>query len=135
MKRFFTAEEANAALGEVRPLAERLVAHRHSLAAAQTRQAGVATQIAANGGDLSPQDVREAASEVERAVAGIADCLQRLDALGVQVKDIDVGLLDFPARRRSGEPVLLCWKVGEPEVAYWHGEDEGFAGRRPLPLD
>jgi hypothetical protein len=50
------------------------------------------------------------------------------------VKDLDRGLVDFPALHR-GEEVLLCWQVGEGEVAYWHGLEEGFAGRKPLPLD
>jgi hypothetical protein len=57
--------------------------------------------------------------------------VERLQALGVQVKDLDRGLVDFPALR-DGEEVLLCWQVGEEVVAYWHGVDEGFAGRKPL---
>ena len=52
-------------------------------------------------------------------------------ALGVLVKDLDRGLVDFPALR-DGEEVLLCWQVGEGEIAYWHGLEEGFAGRKPL---
>ena len=50
------------------------------------------------------------------------------------VKDLDRGLVDFPAFRH-GEEVLLCWQVGEDEIGYWHGVDDGFAGRKPLPLD
>src|SRR5207247_2575248 len=73
-----------------------------------------------------------AAREVAREVDGIADCVRQIDEAGVQVKDLDEGLLDFPARR-GHEDVLLCWKVGEPEVAFWHGLEEGFAGRKPLP--
>jgi hypothetical protein len=53
---------------------------------------------------------------------------------GAQVKDLDSGLIDFPALRR-GETVLLCWQLGEDEIAWWHSVDDGFAGRRPLPLD
>ena len=68
---------------------------------------------------------------VESEVDGIADCVRRFNDAGVQVKDLDEGLLDFPARRGQ-EEVLLCWKVGEPEIAFWHGLDEGFAGRKPL---
>jgi hypothetical protein len=53
----------------------------------------------------------------------------------VQVKDLDRGLVDFPARHpESGEDVLLCWELGEPEVAYWHDLESGFAGRKPLPF-
>jgi hypothetical protein len=59
----------------------------------------------------------------------------RLERLGVIVKDADRGLVDFPALRESGEEVLLCWQVGEDEIGYWHGLEEGFAGRKPLPLD
>jgi hypothetical protein len=132
MPRFFTVEEANEALESLRPIAERMVAHRRALAEAQVRQAELVAQIAGNGGDLSPGEVRDAAAEVAREVEGIAECVRQIDEAGVQVKDLDEGLLDFPARR-GDEDVLLCWKVGEPEVGFWHGLEEGFAGRKPLP--
>jgi hypothetical protein len=132
--RVFTPEEANEALAEVRPLAERMVQARHSLAAAAGRQRELVIRIAGNGGDLSPGDVRDAAAAVEREVATIAECVAALEAAGVQVKDMDEGLVDFPARH-AGRDILLCWKVGEPSVSYWHGLDEGFAGRKPLPFD
>ena len=64
----------------------------------------------------------------------MARAAERLQRLGVLVKDLDRGLVDFPALR-EGEEVLLCWQVGEDEIAHWHGVDEGFAGRKPLPLD
>jgi hypothetical protein len=129
--RHFTPEQANEALGEVRPIAEEMVRHNRALAAAQIRQAELIARIAGNGGDLAPADVREAAEAVTKAADAVADCVRRLDDAGVQVKDLAEGLLDFPAKR-GGEDVLLCWKVGEPRVAFWHGLDEGFAGRRPL---
>jgi len=132
MPRLFTVEEANEALETLRPIAERMVEHRRALARAQIRQAELVTQIAGNGGDLSPGEVRDAMEEVAREVDGIADCVRQIDEAGVQVKDLDEGLLDFPARR-GHEDVLLCWKVGEPEVAFWHRLEEGFAGRKPLP--
>ncbi len=50
------------------------------------------------------------------------------------MKDLDSGLVDFPALH-EGETVLLCWQLGEDEIAWWHHEEDGFAGRRPLPLD
>jgi hypothetical protein len=134
MPRLFTPEEANAALAEVRPLAERMVEARRALAAAARRQRGLVFRIAGNGGDLSPGEVRDATADVERQVAVVRDCVAALEAAGVQVKDLDEGLVDFPARH-GGHDVLLCWKVGEPEVAYWHGLEEGFAGRKPLPFD
>jgi hypothetical protein len=130
----FTPAEANAALTEIRPIAERMVAHRRALVDAQIRQAQLVTRIATNGGDFTPGEVRDAAEEVAREVDGIAECVRQISDAGVQIKDVDEGLLDFPARR-GDEDVLLCWKVGEPEVAFWHGLEEGFAGRKPLPLD
>jgi hypothetical protein len=132
--RLFTPEEANEALAEVRPVAERMVRARRMLTAAVRRQRELVMRIAGNGGDLSPGEVRDAATEAERAVAAIDECVATLDAAGVQVKDLDEGLVDFPARH-AGRDILLCWKVGEPAVAHWHGVDEGFAGRKPLPFD
>ena len=134
MTRLFTPEEANAALEHVRPIAEEMVSRSRALAQAQIRQAELVTRIAGNGGDLTPSEVRDVAEEVARAADGVAECVRRLDEAGVQVKDLGEGLIDFPARH-AGEDVLLCWKVGEPEVGFWHGLDEGFAGRKALPFD
>jgi hypothetical protein len=131
--RYFTPEEANEALEAVRPLAERLVEHRRTLADAQARRAQLAEQIAGNGGGIPPSELAEAAQDVEEHAAGVALCIREIGSLGGQVKDLDEGLVDFPARR-GDEDVLLCWKLGEDEVGHWHGAEEGFAGRRPLPF-
>jgi hypothetical protein len=132
--RTFTPEEANAALAEVRPLVERMVAARAVLLDAQRRQAELVTRIASNGGGLTPPDVAAVAAEVQQATAELVAVLEELERVGVQVKDLDRGLVDFPCEHR-GDVVLLCWELGEDEVAFWHGADEGFAGRKPLPLD
>ena len=132
--RTFTPEEANAALAEVRPLVERMVAAREALLDAQRRQAQLVGRVASNGGGLTPPDVSAVAAEVQRAGAELVAVLEELERLGVQVKDLDRGLVDFPCEHR-GRAVLLCWELGEDEVAFWHGADEGFAGRKPLPLD
>lgn len=133
MERTFTTEEANAALAELGPVAERMTEHRRRLAAAQIRQAELVARIAGNGGDLDSSELGEAARAVAREAGGVAECVRRLNDAGVQVKDLDRGLLDFPSRRGE-EDVLLCWQIGEHEIGYWHGRDEGFAGRKPLPL-
>jgi hypothetical protein len=132
-ERTFTLEQANAALTELRPVVERMVAHRRVLAGVQLEQAELVARIAGDGGDLQPSDLREIAATVEREAAVVADCVQRITEAGAQVKDLDEGLIDFPARRGE-EPILLCWKLGEEEIRYWHGLEEGFAGRRQLPL-
>jgi hypothetical protein len=132
--RYFTPEEANALLPEVRPIAERLVAHRRAMAVMAARRARYVQRIAGNGGDFDPQEQRTLEEEFEREGAAVAACVAQLEELGVLVKDLDRGLVDFPALR-NGEEVLLCWEVGEDEIGFWHGVDEGFAGRKPLPLD
>ena len=132
-RRYFTPEEANAQLAAVRPVAEELVAHRRGMASAAGRRAQLVQQIAGNGGDFDPQEPRALEEEFEREGREVARCVEQLEGLGVLVKDLDRGLVDFPALR-DGEEVLLCWEVGEDEVAFWHGLDEGFAGRKPLPF-
>jgi hypothetical protein len=129
--RHFTLEQANAALEEVRPLAERMVAHRREVATLLGRRAGLTTTIAGNGGDLDPGELARVEAEIADEAKGVARCVNGIHGLGAQVKDADEGLVDFPALR-DDEEVLLCWKVGEDEVAFWHGLEDGFAGRRPV---
>jgi hypothetical protein len=129
--RYFTLEQANAALDEVRPLAERMVAHRREAAVLLTRRAGLTSTIAGNGGDLDPGEPARVEAQIAEEAKGVAQCVNRIHGLGAQVKDADEGLVDFPALR-DGEEVLLCWKVGEDEIAFWHGLEDGFAGRRPV---
>jgi hypothetical protein len=131
MDRVFTLEEANAAVHELRPTVERMVEHRRNLTAAQSLQSRLITQIAGNGGDMVPSDLREAQEAIEREAAAIADCADVINAAGAQIKSLEEGLLDFPSSR-GDEVVLLCWKLGEAEIGYWHGNDEGFAARKPI---
>jgi hypothetical protein len=131
--RYFTAEEANEALGEVRPLAEEMVERRRVLNKLQERQAVFEVQIAGNGGDFDPAELRDVQERMGREATAVARCVARIHELGALVKDLDEGLVDFPARR-GDEEVLLCWQVGEEDVSYWHGLEEGFSGRKPLPF-
>jgi len=133
-ERYFTPSEANELLAEVRPLAESLVEHRDGMRLAAERRARLTARIAGNGGDLDPQEPGELDEQFERESQAVARAVEGLQRLGLLVKDLDRGLVDFPALH-NGEEILLCWQVGEDEVAYWHGVDEGFAGRKPLPLD
>lgn len=132
--RHFSPEEANAALERVRPLVERMVAHRQAHAAALERQEQLEGHIRGNGGGIPPATLAEVAAEVEREARELARLVDQIAEHGAEVKDLDEGLIDFPALRQ-GETVLLCWKLGEDEIRYWHRVEDGFAGRRPLPLD
>jgi hypothetical protein len=129
--REFTLEEANAAVSELRPVVEEMVGHGRKLAAAQRDQLELVTRIAGNGGDLQPSDLRELAETIQKEADAIAACAEEINAAGAQIKSLEEGLLDFPSRL-DGELVLLCWKLGEDEIRFWHGADEGFAGRKPL---
>ena len=132
-ERYFTVEEANDALATVRPLAEEIVARRRALREAQEHRAELSRRIASNGAALDARRVATLQAEVNREAKALARCIAQIQELGVLVKDLDRGLIDFPALR-GDEEVLLCWQVGEEQVGYWHGLEEGFAGRRPLPL-
>ena len=127
--RTFTPSEANSALDEVRPVAERMVEVRARLRELEDEQREVVKLIAGNGHGHGVGEART--PEFAALASELQDVVNRLIALGLQVKDVDVGLVDFPAVRR-GEEVLLCWRVGEPAVEWWHGYEDGFAGRRRI---
>jgi hypothetical protein len=130
----FTPAEANSALTEVRPVAERLVAVRKRMRELERTQRDLVTAIGGNGGGYAAGDLNEAQTELVGLADAAVACVDKLDELGVQIKDLDTGLLDFPALR-DGTEVELCWQVGEEAVEHWHGLGEGFAGRKPIDWD
>jgi hypothetical protein len=129
--RTFTLDEANAALAEVRPLAEQMVEAKRALDEAQEQSDDAARSISGNGGGIPPAELAALHEQLEQRATELGAVVDELHELGVQVKDFDSGLIDFPALR-DGERVLLCWRLGEDEVAFWHGLEDGFAGRQPL---
>lgn len=131
MPRYFTPAEASDALEEIRPLVTELIEHRRAQERIATERAALAEKIAGNGGGIDAQQLAdlEAAGEQERI--GVARCVNAIHERGAIVKSLDDGLVDFPAVR-DGEEILLCWRLGEDEVGFWHPLDEGFAGRKPI---
>lgn len=127
--RLFTPDEANSALGRVRPLAERMVEVRVRLAQLEDEQREVLRIVAGNGSGEGVGDART--PEFAKLARELQELAEELTLVGVEVKDADTGLLDFPAER-AGEPVLLCWRVGEDAVEWYHGLEDGFAGRRRI---
>ena len=130
-ERFFTVEEANEALATIRPLAEEMVRRRRAILAAGEQRAEIAQTAAGNGAGLDPRRLGALDDLVERERDALARCVSAIQRAGVLVKDLDTGLVDFPSER-DGEEILLCWRVGEPEVAWWHTVEAGFSGRTPL---
>lgn len=130
--RTFTPSEANSALIRVRPLAERMVAVRARLRELEDEQREVVKIVAGNGSGYAVGEART--PEFARLAKELEECFNGLTELGVEVKDLETGLLDFPAVR-DGADVLLCWRVGEDGVEWWHGLDEGFAGRQRIDWD
>jgi hypothetical protein len=117
-ERGWTVEEANAALPMVRSALERI---RELVAAARRQRETTEEQLRGNGHARAPA----AGAELRAAV-------EQLTGAGIVLRDVDAGLVDFPARLPDGRGYLLCWVLGEPEVAWWHWPETGFAGRRPL---
>ena len=128
-EKLFTLEEANAALPRLSILMERLQRAALSLhEELRSLAAESETDLAA----LSTEELlrqRPAARSLAEELESVVDEIQ---ATGVVLKDIQLGLIDFPSER-EGEVVYLCWQFGEPEVAFWHRMEDGFAGRQPLP--
>lgn len=122
-ERHFTIEEANALLGELSTLLRGLRETRDELADADAH-ATLAEAASTNGGGQPGRQVGEAFLKLRRLLLAIQEA-------GIVVRDIDRGLIDFPAIR-GGEEVYLCWELGEDRVAWWHELDAGFGGRQPL---
>ncbi len=133
-RRYFSVDEANGALARVRPLVEELVEHRGRLRELGARWNELASRIAGNGGGLERTELSELGDAIDREREAVERVGNAIAAHGAQVKDLDIGLVDFPALR-DGEEVLLCWQLGEDEIGFWHTVEDGFAGRRPLPLE
>ena len=87
--------------------------------------------IGSNGGNMERPEVRDLRAAVEASHAQLQEVVARFTEQGVQVKDMDRGLIDFPAEV-EGQDALLCWHVGEERIAFWHSPEDGFAGRKPL---
>lgn len=124
MPQYYTVEQANAALVLIKPMMGQLMEIREQLLAKQPELEAVLQKVVGNGGSKLASQAAEEFSEMETLV-------KRIQAMGVVIKDINAGLVDFPAMR-DGREVYLCWQYGEEAVRFWHDIDSGFAGRQPV---
>jgi hypothetical protein len=130
--KLFSPEKANALIPKVAPLVEELWQKRRDLAiklletdaALHGVEASPPIRVAVPRSPFAPSRFGEQKAEIVRII-------NRIEAYGCLLKDLDLGLLDFPSMR-DGRAVYLCWKAGEPEISHWHPMDEGYSSRRPV---
>ncbi len=130
MSRLFTLEEARTLLPALRPLLLAMQEQRRALRAAEAALSEINRAARSNGHNLEPK-IGEAKQAVEAALQSLRASIVEITALGVEIKDLDQALVDFPCQR-DGRIVNLCWHVGEADIGYWHEVDTGFSDRQPL---
>ena len=130
--RTFTLEEAQSLLPVLESLLRTAMNAKNLIEKDDAEQQALHHRIFLNGGMfLDIVSLARRRSERAKAEQRAKDAVAEIDSIGVQVKDLDIGLLDFPCVV-EGQIVLLCWKLGEKSITHWHGTQEGFAGRKPI---
>jgi hypothetical protein len=130
--RTFTLQDAQMLLPTLESLLRTAIKSKQFIEEVDAELQDLAHRIFLNGGTLVKiVEVARRKTERERAIQRAKDAVAEIHATGVQVKDIDIGLLDFPCKV-EGEILLLCWKLGEEKITHWHSPEEGFAGRKPI---
>src|SRR6266567_1947358 len=130
--RTFTLDEAQDLLPVLESLLRTSIDGKELMESVDAEFQAVAHKVFLNGGmSLNVIHLARRKAEREKAIQRVKDAMDEIDAIGVQVKDLDIGLLDFPCEV-DGQTILLCWKLGEKSITHWHGVSEGFAGRKPV---
>jgi hypothetical protein len=124
-KKYFTVEEANRMIPQMKTMIEQLRQGRRRLQKHRPMAEALAQQAGGNGGG------GEAGAYLSDYSQTFARGLAQLQAMGILLKDLERGLIDFP-HQREGREVYLCWKYGEERIDYWHETDSGYGGRQPL---
>lgn len=131
-KKTFTLDEAQTLLPVLRSLLQRSIDAKKLAEQTEKEFQDLNHRILLSGGlSIDVPAVARRRAEREKAIQTTKDALAEIEAIGVQVKDLDIGLLDFPCLV-DDQIVLLCWKLGEESIQYWHGLEEGFRGRKPI---
>ena len=131
-EKHFTLDEAQSLLPVLESLLKRAVEARRAAGEIEEELQELSRKIFLLGGMyLDVDQLRKRRAAYEAQADRMKDSLAEIDSIGVQVKDLETGLLDFPCLI-EGETVLLCWKMGESRIEFWHTLESGFAGRQPL---
>jgi hypothetical protein len=128
----FTLEEAQSLLPVLESLLKRAIDGKQEAEQVESSLSELARRIYVSGGmKVDVSGVARQRAEMEAHLERVRESLAEIDSIGVQVKDIDAGLLDFPCRL-DDQVVLLCWRMGEAAIEHWHTMEAGFQGRQPL---
>lgn len=128
MAKYYTVAEANRLLPELTALLHELQEQAESLTHLQADLKAIRLQILSNG---HGKQVEQVTIQVATREHQVRQNLARLQTLGIELKDLQMGLIDF-YHQRDDAVVFLCWRLGEPEVTYWHPLDRGYSSRQPL---
>jgi hypothetical protein len=130
--RTFTFDEAQSLLPVMESLLKRARESKQAAENVEAELAAIAQRIYVNGGmNVDIGKVAKLRADVETHMQRARESVAEMDSIGVQVKDLDTGLLDFPCRL-DDEVVLLCWRMGESAIEHWHTMEAGFKGRQPV---
>ena len=128
----FTLEEAQSLLPVVESLLKRAIDGKQSAEQVDAGLSELARRIYFSGGmKVDVGGVAKMRAEMENHLQVARESVAEIDAIGVQVKDLETGLIDFPCRLED-DVVLLCWRIGEPSIEHWHTMEDGFKGRQPV---
>jgi len=131
-RKTFTLDEAQTLLPVLRTLLARAIDGKQTIEESEKEFQDLNHRILLSGGlFVDVPKIARRRAERDKAVQGAKDALAEIEAIGVQVKDLDLGLLDFPCVV-DNQVVLLCWKLGEEKIEFWHGLEEGFRGRKRI---
>jgi hypothetical protein len=131
-EKYFNRQEAEELLSVIGQFLEDARKQKRTLESITAEISNAALRIMMQGGSLPPfAELNRKKSQCEKVTEQLARTINEIQQTGCLVKDLETGLVDFPSLR-GGEKVYLCWRLGEARIEYWHGIEEGFAGRKPL---
>jgi hypothetical protein len=130
VRRRYSIDEANALLPQVRAVLLQLAVEKGRLGNAVAALTAHGDESATNGNVAHADAMARSEAAMTEIGGGMRALVEHLESLGVEVRDLEQGLVDFPGER-DGRPVWLCWRLAEPAVAFWHAVDEGFTSRQP----